>query len=80
MKVSSIALQMQQRGSFAILSSYKIFRTAVDNIIALQSSCEVPNIFVWLGGGVDKERDRKEGYASHWTRHKYQQMHNNNLM
>jgi len=45
-----------------MLSSYKIriFRSAVDNINVLQSSCEVPDIFVWLCGGVDKELDRKE--------------------
>ena len=65
MKVSSIAVEMQQRVPFAMLSSYKIFRTAVENINALQSSREVPDIFVSLGGRVDKELDRKDGYTSH---------------
>jgi len=80
MKVSSIAVEMQQRVPFAMLSSYKIFRTAVENINALQSSREVPDIFVSLGGRVDKELDRKDGYTSHWTGYKYQQMHNAILM
>jgi hypothetical protein len=80
MKVTSIAVKMQQRVPFTTLSRYKLFHTAVDNINALQSSCRVPDIFVWLGGGVDKEPDRKDGYISHLTRYKYQQMHITMLM
>jgi hypothetical protein len=43
LKVFSVVMKMQQWVSFALLSSYKIFRTAVNNINLLRSSCKVPD-------------------------------------
>ena len=42
--MSSIAMEMQQRLPFAVLSSYKVFRIAVNNISVFQSSCDVLDI------------------------------------
>jgi hypothetical protein len=46
MSVFSVATEMQQWVPFALLSSYKIFCTAVNNINVLRSSCKGPDIFV----------------------------------
>jgi hypothetical protein len=44
----SVAMEMQQWVPFALLSRYKIFRTAVNNINVLKSLCKAPDIFVWF--------------------------------
>jgi hypothetical protein len=41
----SVAIEGQRYVSFALLSSYKIFRTAV-NITVIKSSCKVTDIVV----------------------------------
>ena len=45
-KLLNIATEIQQWIPFAMLSSYKIFRIAVNNIEFLMSSCKVRHIFV----------------------------------
>jgi hypothetical protein len=40
-KLLSIATEMQQWVTFALLSSYKIFCTAANNINVLKSSCNL---------------------------------------
>jgi len=45
-KPLSVAMQTQQWVIFALLSSYKIFRTAVNNIKVLKSSYKLLDIFV----------------------------------
>jgi hypothetical protein len=47
-KPFSVAMKTQQWVTFALLSKYKIFRTAVNNINVLKYSCTVPNIAVEL--------------------------------
>jgi hypothetical protein len=41
-----VAMERQEWFLFALLSSYKIFRTAVNNINVLRSSCKGPDIIV----------------------------------
>jgi hypothetical protein len=45
-KLLSVATKMQPWVPSVLLSSYKIFCTAVNNINVLKSSCERPNISV----------------------------------
>jgi hypothetical protein len=45
-KESSVNVEMEQLVSFSLLSSYKVFHTAVNNVKVLRSSCNMPNIFV----------------------------------
>jgi hypothetical protein len=45
-KPLSFAMKTQQWVFFALLSSYKIFRTAVNNTKVLRSSCKLPDIVV----------------------------------
>jgi hypothetical protein len=45
-KALSVAMKTQQCVFFALLSSYKIFRTAVNNIKVLRSSCKLLDIVV----------------------------------
>ena len=47
-KISSVATETQQCVPFALLSSYKIFRIAVNNRNLLRSSCKVYYILVGL--------------------------------
>ena len=43
LKVFSVAMEMQQWVSFALLPNYKIFPTALSNINVLKSSRKVPD-------------------------------------
>jgi hypothetical protein len=45
-KQLSVAMKMQLWVHFVLLSTYKMFHTAVTNINILKSSCEGLNIFV----------------------------------
>jgi hypothetical protein len=44
----SVVIEMQQWVPFALLSKYKLFRTAVNNIIVLKFLCKAPDVFVWF--------------------------------
>ena len=44
-EVFSVAVEMLELVFFALLSSFKIFCTAVNNINVRKSSCKVPDIF-----------------------------------
>ena len=46
LKVFIVAMEMQQWVSFAMLSNYKIFPSAINNINVLSSSRKVPRFFV----------------------------------
>jgi hypothetical protein len=46
MKMLSDAMLMQEWVPFALLSSYKTFHVAVNNMNELGSSCKVPDIVV----------------------------------
>jgi len=41
-----VAMEIQERVSFALLSSYKIFCIAINTLKVLTSSCKVPDIVV----------------------------------
>jgi len=45
-EVFSVAVEMLELVLFALLSSFKIFRTAVNNINVHRSSCKVTDIFI----------------------------------
>ena len=45
-EVFSVAMEILELVFFALLSSFKIFRTAVNNINVCRSSYKVPDIFV----------------------------------
>jgi len=44
-KSLSVATEMQQWLPFAVLESYKIFRTVVNNIKVITFSCKITNFF-----------------------------------
>jgi hypothetical protein len=45
-KPLSVAMKMQESVPLALLSSYKVFRIAVNNVHVLRSSCKVPDTVV----------------------------------
>ena len=47
-KLLSVAMEAWQWVLLALLLSYKIFCTAVNNMNLLKSACKVPDIFVWF--------------------------------
>jgi hypothetical protein len=45
-KESGVDVVMEQLVPFSLLTSYKIFRAAVNSMKVIRSSCNMPNIFV----------------------------------